>query len=110
MCFPLIQKFCSAELLGYKFMVPCEVEQVLEINYGDVRKWNKPVVSNFELPHTDWGNGETRNERELPYLFRYYHKNGSIDENKTLNEINNYLSLYNFAQLTKLPTNDDEYL
>ena len=34
-CFLTMNEFCSVELLGYKFTVPCNVEDTLSANYGD---------------------------------------------------------------------------
>lgn len=90
-------------------MVPCNVEEMLSVNYGN--SWKSPISSKYSLPNINWQNGETRSDFEIPYLTRYYLKNGSIDTITSIKKVNElYSALNSTKKITKLPTNDNEYL
>lgn len=108
-CFRVIQKFCSGELFGNKFIVPCDVVDILSENYGVQSLWSDPRENNYYLGNIAWGNGEVRKESDLPYLYRYYFQNGTVDAVRTLAKINEYYKSYN-KTLRKLPKDDDDYL
>jgi hypothetical protein len=42
-----MKEFCSAELLGFKFTIPSNVEEMLLANYGDKSKWSVPVENGY---------------------------------------------------------------
>ena len=108
-CFPPIKEFCSAELFGYKFTVPCNVEEILSANYGDISKWSRPREIFDYLNNIDWSKGIERSELDLPYTIRFFFKNGSINAERSLQEINNYFAKINKTLLT-LPNDDDNFL
>ncbi len=109
-CYPPITEFCSAELLGYKFIVPCRTEEILSHNYGSENGWKNPVAQGFKFYNANWGNGETRSISELPYMYRYFYKNGTINLIKTLDAINQHYYPLAGKNLTRLPTNDVEFI
>ena len=43
-----MNEFCSADLLGYKFNVPCQVKEVLTIQYGEEKLWSMPTKTNYK--------------------------------------------------------------
>ena len=78
-------------------------------NYGDISKWSRPREIFDYLNNIDWPNGIERSEFDLPYTIRYFHKNGSIDVQRTLFEINIYFAKINKILLT-LPNDDEKFL
>ena len=100
-----MKEFCSVEVFGYKFTVPCNFEEILSANYGNKTEWSLPKKSDY-FKNIDWRNGVERSELEIPYSIRFFHKNGSIDVATTLKSINIYFAKINKTLLT-LP-NDDE--
>ena len=101
-----MNEFCSADLLGYKFNVPCQVKEVLTIQYGEEKLWSMPTKTNYKTSNIDWQNGVKRTDEEILYMIRYYLHNGSIDNDLTIYNINKYLK----KPISKLPTNDDEFI
>ncbi len=104
-----MKEFCSAELLGFKFTVPCNVEEMLLANYGDKSKWSVPVENGY-LNNVEWANGVERSELDLPYTFRFFNQNGTVDFNRTLSEINIYYAKMNKTLLFTLPNDDYKFL
>lgn len=80
---------CSGELLGHKFIVPCNPEEYLSFQYGK-DKWKKPMKEkyfNFEAIFffKYW------TDEEWPYVVRWYNLfNGTFDPAKSLAETNQY--------------------
>jgi hypothetical protein len=107
-CFPSLKQFCSAELLGFKFTVPCNVEEILSANYGNKSKWSVPVENGYHS-NIDWPNGVERSELDSPYTVRFFHKNGTIDVKRTVSEINIYYARFN-KTLYSLPNDDYKLL
>lgn len=77
---------CSGELLGAKYIVPCNPEKYLSFQYGE-EKWRNPMPVHYfnfksiiRLP--DW------TDDEWPYVVRYYKKNGDVDTITTLTVLN----------------------
>jgi hypothetical protein len=103
-----MKEFCSAELLGFKFTVPCNFEEILLANYGDKSKWSVPVEKDY-VNKIDWANGVERSELDSPYTVRFFHKNGTIDVERTLSEINIYYARFN-KTLYSLPNDDYKFL
>ena len=106
-CFPPIEELCSAELFGYKFIIPCNYINIITLQYGD--QWSVPD-GKFKIFNMDYSNPEIRSLHEVPYMVRWYLLDGGIDVSKTLKGINKYYANYSGEMLTKLPTNDDEFL
>ena len=104
-----MKEFCSAELLGFKFTVPCNFEEILSANYGDKSQWSVPLLKTT-IYSIDWKNGVLRNEFEIPYSVRIFQKNGTIDFNRTLSEINIYYAKMNKTLLFTLPNDDYKFL
>ena len=95
--------------LIYNFRVPYNVEEILTANYGDKIKCSTPREMFDYLNNVDWLNGIERSELDLPYTIRYFHKNGSIDVQRTLFETNIYFAKINKTLLT-LPNDDEKFL
>ena len=51
-----------------------------------------------------------RNQREVPFMFRYYDKNGTLNVLKSLKEINRYYFPLTGRNLTELPNDDLDFL
>ncbi len=109
-CFPAIDEFCSGELLGSKFVVPCKVSKILSIHYGNENQWMNPTKNNYPITNVDWKNAEYRSVSEMPYMFRYFYSNGTINVDKTLKSINNYYTNVTGKTLKSLPKDDDEFI
>jgi hypothetical protein len=58
----------------------------------------------------DWKNGVLRSEFDTPYSIRIFHKNGTIDFNRTLIEINLYYAFINKTLIFSLPNDDYKFL
>ena len=108
-CFPPITEFCSAELLGYKFIVPCNVEELLSHEYGP-NGWKSPEPNDYNFINAEWGNGEARSINELPYMYRYYYKNGTINLSRTLESINKLYFPLTSKNLTEIAKDEKEYI
>lgn len=101
-----MENLCSAELFGYKFIVPCNPDRVLSINYG--KKWIDPVGNKeYKIHNRNQSTAIIRKLYELPYSFRYYLKNGTIDVIPSLEKINKlYVRYTNGFKLDYLPNDD----
>ena len=109
LCFPLVTELCSAELFGHKFTIPCKLKENLSANYGLENQWSQPLKK-YKLKNLDWSRAEIRSEYELPYMYRYYKANGSVDVIKTLNTINEKLEKLNKTKISKLPIDENEFI
>ena len=67
-----MKEFCSVELFGYKFTVPCYYEEILSANYGNKNVWSIPKKG------IDWRNGVEIIELDLPFTIRLFYKNGIV--------------------------------
>jgi hypothetical protein len=110
MCYPPITELCSGEVLGYKFIVPCKAKEILSVHYGNESLWSTPQIKDYKLASADWENGETRSEFEIPYMWRYFLKDGNIDVRLTLFNINIRYFEATGKRLTSLPIDDDNFL
>ena len=76
----LMDKFCSAEVAGYKLSVPCFPEKYLVNSYGST--WPFPKAVNYKYENVDY-KIENMTDVEWSNSYRYYHKNGELDWKKT---------------------------
>ena len=76
----IMDKFCSAELIGYKIQVPCFPEKYLLNSYG--KNWWKPESVNYRYENVVY-KLETLTDLEWNNSYRYYLKNGQIDFKST---------------------------
>ncbi len=90
--------------------MPCKTEEILTHHYGSENGWKSPIIKGYKMHNAQWGNGEARTIQELPYMYRYYHLNGTLRLSKTLESINNLYLPLTGKRLTRLPTNEDEFL
>jgi hypothetical protein len=83
------KEYCSGELYGYKFTVPCNFIDYLKFTYTN---WEEPKPSvgyrNLKEPRNF-----TINEK--PYLVKYFAANGKFREEKTLEKANEFLMKFN---------------
>jgi len=80
---------CSAELLGHKFVVPCDPVSYLNQNYG--KKWNLPEADfkKYKWPNIKyagvWSDNDYQNSINI------FKSDGSFDRNYTLDFLNKRL-------------------
>ncbi len=94
---PDFNEFCSAELLGFKVMVPCDPVKYLNNEYGP--DWKKPKKSSYTWPNLDRIHGLDWSDADWPYAIRFYKTDGKVDVNQTIAFINQNSKL----NLIKLP-------
>ena len=95
---PTFNTLCSAELLNFKVLVPCDPIGYLNNEYGNFKNWIKPIIkgykwTNLEQQNTLWHNSD------WPYAIKLIYPNGKLNYNETLNYINKNSNL----SLSKLP-------
>ncbi len=86
---PAIKEFCSGEVLGRKFTVPCNAIEHLNRMYGSNYEWLKPLDKRYPLYSIDH-NGMKWTNDEIPYVVRVYNAYGVISKNSTLSKINSH--------------------
>ncbi len=104
---PYFKKVCSAELLNHKFMVPCNPVEYLNNEYGT--DWQLPKADlsmtifsqkrgkkkRIKTNEYHWPNLEFQrkySDDELLNFVRWYHPNGSINYETTIDYIYSRLS------------------
>lgn len=105
-CLPLMEDLCSADLFGYKFIVPCDPERMLTENYGE--GWKKPLGNtDYKIENGRWQQGVDPGIHEVGYMYRKYDEKGQLMVDDSLKKINLDLSrLTNKTQLNKVPDDD----
>ena len=89
-----------------KFIVPCNVKELLRVQYGEEISWSTPTKQNYIRANADWANGVNYTKMETLYMIRYYLFNGSVDVKHTIFNIKDFLD----EPIYKLPSNDDEFI
>ena len=87
-CIKAIPKICSGEIFKTKVLVPCDPVSVLNSLYGK-DKWMIPQNRDYSTSNLITVK-LSENIEELPYMFRYYRQNGTLDVNRSIIAINNY--------------------
>ena len=82
---------------------------MLDTLYGEY-SWQVPLEKGYHFKSLIGKSKMERNNRELPYMFRFYHKNGSIDVPGTIRHINGYYLKLTGKNLTELPPDDEDFL
>jgi hypothetical protein len=80
-----MDRYCSAELINRKILIPCHPENFLNMEYG-VKKWHKPMSNGYK-----WPNFQSANEWDdatWPGAFKFYKSNGDLSESNTLYTLN----------------------
>ncbi len=103
---PIINEFCSGEVLNRKFTVPCNAIDHLNTYYGPNFEWLNPVAKGYPMKHiccgTKW------KDSEIPYIYRQYSKNGDISEEFTLNQTNGFFKTTEL-HINNIPTDNKLY-
>ena len=76
---------CSGELLENKFLIPCNPEYYLKLQYGD--NWKKPLENQY-LNNNSFFMHKKWNDSEYPWTIRSFDEFGKIDESWTLKQLN----------------------
>ena len=77
---------CSGELLGNKFIVPCNPEEYLSLQYGK-DKWKLPLKEGY-FNYNSINFYKEWTDDEWPNAVRWYNTVGEVDVQKTLNDLN----------------------
>jgi hypothetical protein len=82
---PNFSELCSAELLNNLYMVPCDPEEYLNVEYGS-KGWQKPMSSKYKWPNLEFH----QEYSDLQYIksIKYYFENGTFDKYYTLDYLN----------------------
>ena len=81
----------------------------LDLLYGK-NAWLAPLENGYKFNNQLQEYKITRNAREIPFMFNFYHKNGELSVQKTLEEANKYYFPLTGLNLTKLPQNDLDFV
>jgi hypothetical protein len=100
---PIILEFCSAELLGSKYTVPCDPIAHLNRMYGKNYKWLKPIQHAYDQTSINWGRWKLWNLKDLPYVARVYHSSGKLDKKRSLEKTNIFYKYFKQKPLDELP-------
>ena len=103
-CIEALPELCSGELFGFKFIVPCDHVGMLTTMFG--KGWVEPKDKGYYRTSELIEFRMNRSAQELPYMFRSYDKNGSLNVPESLRRINYYYLRLTGRNLTVLPTND----
>jgi hypothetical protein len=89
-------------------MVPCNPEFLLDLQYyGDL--WRHPEPDVFKVSNLNWAKRVNRTVENLPFVFRYYGTDGSLQVEETLSKINTFYEPLFGSNLTDLPPDDEDY-
>ncbi len=101
---PSVKELCSAELLNGKYLVPCNIIEYLNAQFGEMESYMRPILRSHKEPSINYKIGYEWDISQLPYVFRSYGEDGNVSEERSLRMLNNdYFKKYNLT-LTKLPT------
>jgi len=71
-------------------MVPCDPEAYLEKEYGS-KRWRTPQAKNYQWENVKYWKNWT--DDEWIHTVRYYDKQGNLIKNKTLDQLNRFLTV-----------------
>ena len=91
--FRKFDQICSGELLGHKFLVPCDPVKFLIDNYGPMEWWINPNTKGFRA--IDWKNSRSWPNSLWPHWLKYYRFDGSLRREKTLQDLNEHVVIGN---------------
>lgn len=93
-----MDKLCSGEIYGKKFLVPCDPVGYLNFEYGKEENWIKPKKSNYT-----WSNLDSKmtywSREQWPYAIRFYDENGNVKKDFTIRYLNDFHPGLNLKQL-----------
>ena len=102
----MFDELCSAELLGSKYLVPCEPVGYLNHQYGPMSLWSVPEPVNYTWFNIDrvgdWS------DNDWPYAIRYYDRYGYAQRARTIGKLNEE-SKYNITIFPKEEWDDMDY-
>jgi hypothetical protein len=101
-----MHEFCSAELLGSKYTVPCNSVEHLNKMYGGNFKWLKPIKKKYDQTSIDWSKYKTWPSSQIPFVIRRFKPNGKIDTIMTIKETNKFFK-NKTMHLTELPVDEN---
>ena len=88
-------ELCSCELLDLNVMVPCDPVSELNLNYGDMKKWMTSRIFNYKINSLDRYKLINWTYSEWLHVYRFYHPNGTIDIEKTIQIMSNFRKFQN---------------
>ncbi len=96
------RQLCSAELLGSKFIIPCDPLRMLISEYGNEEDWMIPKETDYHWSNINWKEYRRWTDEEYANAVRYYFSNGTVDMQRTLKKINSKVK----HKINKLPIDD----
>ena len=76
---PHFKDLCSAELLGIKVIVPCDIVNYLNFMYGPMETWKTPKEKNFTWPYLTYpNNGEKWSDDRKKVACKIFRPNGTL--------------------------------
>ena len=99
--YPRLDKLCSAELLGFKFLVPCDPIETLTKEYGHKSNWmlQQSQAQKVKFNNLNLNAFDTWNDTDYAHAIKFYLKSGQMDVERTLKQINSFVK----KKIYKLP-------
>jgi hypothetical protein len=87
-------------MFGFKVLLPCNPLNLIKEDYG--ANWSLPVKSNFGWGSLNYGDWKVYDKEKWPETIKYYFKNGKLDVNASLNDLNKHIGENGLVETSKI--------
>ena len=87
--YSIIYDICSAEIFGFKFLIPCDPLRTIKEDYG--KNWSIPMAHGYGWDSLHYDQWEVYNKKKWPKSRKYYDYYGKLDYKSTLEELNSHI-------------------